>query len=221
MERRNLEPRRWAQAGRVLVLATVALAVATTPACGKKKRKGGGNNEGLTGGVLVLSDDFQRESVGDQYLTKSTKWSIVDGWLHIQGDRNEGLWLTAPLPERVRVEFDARSMTPEGDIKCEVFNAEPRHSTGYIAVLGGWKNALSVLARLDEHGVDRMESDVKVDIGKVHHFALVRTEGSLRWYLDGKLILAYPDDAPLQGKYFGFNNWNSDIYFDNLAIYRL
>ncbi len=220
MKRSNPESRRLAAAGRLLVLATIAIAVAATPACGKKKRKAG-SSEDLTGGILVLSDDFQRDAVGDQYLTKSTKWSITDGWLHIQGDRNEGLWLTMPLPERVRVEFDARSMTTEGDIKCEIFNAEPRHQTGYIAILGGWKNALSVLARLDEHGEDRMESPAKVDIGKVHHFALVRTEGSLRWFVDGKLVLAYPDDDPLRGKYFGFNNWNSDVYYDNLAIYRL
>ena len=206
---------------RTALLLAIAVAVASTPACGKKRKKSGANNDGLTGGVLVFSDDFQRQAIGDQYLTRSSKWTLSDGWLHIQGDRNEGLWLTVPLPERVRVEFDARSMTTEGDIKCEIFNTEPRHQTGYIAILGGWRNAVSVLARLDEHGEDRMETDAKVDIGKVHHFALVRTEGSLRWYVDGKLILAYPDEEPVRGPYFGFNNWNSDLYFDNLAVYRL
>ena len=219
MSRRSDAPHSAVLRGGLLLF--LALAIATGPACGKKKRKAASNADGLTGGVLVFSDDFQRDSVGDQYRTHSQKWSILDGWLHVQGDRNEGLWLTVPLPERVRVEFDARSMTPEGDIKCEIFNTEARHQTGYIAILGGWKNAISVLARMDEHGEDRMETDAKVAIGQVHHFALVRTEGSLRWYVDGRLVLAYPDEEPVRGPFFGFNNWNSDVYFDNLAINRL
>lgn len=220
MEHRNSRSSRRSRCGRLALLLALAVAMVATPGCAKKK-KGGANGDGLTGGVMVYSDDFQRQAVGDQYQTNSTRWSIVDGWLHIQGDKNEGLWLTVPLPDRVRVEFDARSMTAEGDIKCEIFNTEPRHQTGYVAILGGWRNAISVLARLDEHGEDRMETDTKVEIGRVHHFVLLRTEGSLRWYVDGRLILAYPDEEPVRGKYFGFNNWTSDVYFDNLAIYRL
>ena len=206
---------------RVAILLTVVLAISFTTGCAKKKRKGGAATDGLAGGVLIFTDDFERQAVGDQYTTRSKRWSIVDGWMHIQGDKNEGLWLNVPLPDRTRVEFDARSMTDDGDIKCEIFSAEQRHQTGYIAILGGWHNALSVLARKDEHGEDRMECDAKVTRGQTHHFVFVRTEGSLRWYVDGRLILAFADEDPLRGSFFGFNNWLTDIYFDNLTVYRL
>ena len=55
-------------------------------------------DRGLTGGTLVFSDDFEREEIGDDWLQRSGKWRIVDGALHVQGDRNEGIWLSKTYP---------------------------------------------------------------------------------------------------------------------------
>jgi len=205
----------------VLVVATLAVAAGSGACTSGKKKPDRKADEGLTGGTLVFQDDFQRDALGDDWLARSGKWRIVDGALHVQGDQNEGAWLNRPLPERVRIEFDARSESPDGDLKFEVFCQEQRHQTGYIAILGGWKNTVSIIARLDEHGEDRKEADATVQIGKVHHFTAVRTDDTLRWYVDGQFVLQYKDPAPIKGVYFGFNNWASRAFYDNLKIYQL
>ncbi len=205
----------------VAFVAAVSLAVALVACTSGKKKSVSKVDDGLTGGTLVFSDDFEREAIGDDWLQRSGKWRLVDGTLHVQGDKNDGIWLNRPLPERVRIEFDARSESPDGDLKFEIFCTEQRHQTGYIAVLGGWQNSISIIARLDEHGEDRKEADAQVDVGKVHRFVVVRTDDTLRWFVDGQFVLQYKDPAPIRGAYFGFNNWASSAFYDNLAIYQL
>lgn len=209
---------------RWLVSGMLALGVGLgVGGCASKKTPKSATNrdDGLTGGVLVFSDDFDRDSIGEDWLQRSGKWRLVGGWVHVEGDRNEGLWLNRPLPERVRIEFDARSESADGDLKFEVFCTEQRHQTGYIGILGGWQNSISIIARLDEHGEDRKESDAQVTIGKVHRFSVVRIDDTLRFYVDGRFVLQYKDSAPIRGAYFGLNNWASRAYYDNLAIYQL
>ena len=70
---------------------------------------------------LVFEDDFERDDVGDAWRAQGDAWSIDDGWLTVEGARNDALWLKTKLPERVRIEFDAMSMSEEGDLKFEVF----------------------------------------------------------------------------------------------------
>lgn len=79
-------------------------------------------------------------------------WRTVGGELLSPGVKNNPLWLKAKLPENVAVEFDVRSTSPEGDIKCEIFGDGSDHASGYVLIHGGWNNSLSIIARLDEHG---------------------------------------------------------------------
>ncbi|HJL46001.1 MAG TPA: hypothetical protein RMG45_09205, partial [Polyangiaceae bacterium LLY-WYZ-15_(1-7)] len=67
------------------------------------------------------SDDFERDRLGDDWNNTGGPWEIRDGWLHVRGARNRPLWLRRVLPRDVRVEFDVKSMSDEGDIKVEVF----------------------------------------------------------------------------------------------------
>ena len=186
-----------------------------------KGTKAGGDPH-LKGGDLVYSDDFNRAQVGEAYSSPADHWKIADGWVHAKGARNEGLWLKEKLPQRARVEFDARSESPDGDIKIEIFAAAPKHQGGYIVIFGGWKNQLNVIARLDEHGKDRKEA-VKpmVERGKTYHFAVIKAGDTLTWYVDNELVLSYRDPSPLSGRYFGFNDWDTPVYFDNLRVYDL
>lgn len=199
----------------IVLAATSCLMTACTPTPKPKKA------DGLTGGTLVFSDDFSRDGFGDGWDNKSGKWEIVDGWAHVEGDENAGLWLKSPLPDKVRVEFDAKSLTPDGDLKFEIFARAREHQTGYVAILGGWKNTISIIARLDEHGADRLESDARVDIGRTHHFTAVRNDDTLRWYVDGRPILKFKDSDPIDGVYFAFNNWASSAWYDNIRVYDL
>lgn len=208
---------------RILAGTLAILLVAAVGAGCKSKKKGrmAPEGEGLDGGVLVYSDDFQRDGLGSDWLARSGKWEVREGMLHNPGDRNEGCWLNTPLHERVRVEFDAMSRSDDGDIKFEIFATEQRHQTGYIVIYGGWKNTISIIARLNEHGEDRLETDAHPTKGQTYRFAAVRTDGALSWYVDGRLVLRYSDESPIRGSYFAFNNWAADLWFDNLRIYRL
>lgn len=204
------------------VLLIVFLLVPSLQSCkSSRKHKSTTDREGLTGGVVVFEDDFERDTLGERWRNRSGRWRIREGRLTVQGDRNEGLWLDFALPERVRIEFDARALSDEGDLKCEVFASEPRHQAGYVVILGGWHNTVSIIARLDEHGEDRLESPARAEKGRWHRFVLVRISDTLRWYLDGNLLLEYHDEDPLRGTYFGFNDWNAPVEFDNLKIYQL
>ena len=57
--------------------------------------------------------------------------------------------------------------------------------------------------------------------GGRYHWRIERIGKKLSWYVDDKIFLEYDDNAPLEGaghEYFGFNNWESDTWFDNLVI---
>lgn len=179
---------------------------------------------------LVFSEDFSKPQLGAMWQRGvgeggSGKWEVVDGWLTGSQMKNDPLWLKEPLPEKVRVEFDAESLTPEGDLKFEVFGDGERHASGYIVIFGGWNNTLDVIARLDEHGDDRLAiPSKKVKPKQVYKMAVERTESELRWFVDGVLVMAYPDAERLDGRshqFFAFSNWTAKVRFDNLRIYEL
>lgn len=184
-------------------------------------------NELLTGGKLVFQDDFERSELGPNWKTEHAGWVIDKGWVHSTKPENKGLWLVKTLPKRARVEFDARSERfPDGkfpgDLKCEIFAEEPRHEGGYILINGGWGNSLDVMCRQDEHGEDRLERPaVKVAPGQVYRWAVARDGDTVFWFIDGKLRMRYDDPLPVRGDYFGFNNWASNAFYDNLRIYDL
>jgi hypothetical protein len=182
----------------------------------------------LVAGTLVFSDDFERADLGAAWKADGPTWSIVAGRLADAGAKNAGLWLHRDLPADVRVEFDAWSLTPKdgskyrGDVKCEAFGDARAHESGYSFIMGGWENRLSVLAKQGEHARDRLEKPGRpVPADQVVHWALVRRGGSLRWYLDGELYLQFDDPAVLTGGAFGFNNWLSQLRFDDVRVFDL
>ncbi len=171
-------------------------------------------------------DRFDRAAIGRDYFTTGMHWRIAGGELWAPEAKNNPLWLRMRLPRDVAVEFDARSETATGDragdIKFEIFGDGRNHASGYVCVFGGWGNAVSVIARLDEHGADRKErKDRKVEPGRNYHMRVERRGGLLRWFVDGEPFLAYDDPRPLEGKghdRFGFSSWAADLFFDNLVV---
>ncbi len=192
---------------------------------------------------VPFRDDFDRADVGPHYHSIGGQPRIVNGWLEMPGVKNNPLWLDASLPQNVRVEFDARATSPEGDIKVEIFGNGWDHASGYVLIFGGWSNSVSVLARLDEHGealpslkarASRGEAsigartayrverhDPKVEAGRAYHFRIERIGGRIAWYIDNELFIDLDDQYPLTGAWhdrFGFSGWDSIVYFDNLSI---
>ena len=179
-----------------------------------------------TGGEVVFEDDFDRQELGDSWQTGYEGWELVDGELKVSGARNDALWLQRPLPEEFRVSFAAKSGSAAGDIKFEILGDGQTHESGYVGIFGGWNNQLNIIARLDEHGDDRLvgAAGYTVEPGRSYQMDVVRTDHRLRWYVDGELFLSYDDPQPLRGedhRYFGFNNWETPLTFDDLRIYDL
>ncbi len=174
-------------------------------------------------------DDFERTQLGREYRRTGGDWRIDEGQLRVRGARNHPLWLLRTLPENVRVEVDARSVSPDGDIKVELFGDGASHAQGdryeatsYVIIFGGWKNSKNVLARLDEHGADRVVGpERRVEPGRTYHLRIERVGGTLTVWVDDELLLEMTDSNPLRGRghdHFGFNNWKSDLWFDNLKV---
>jgi hypothetical protein len=171
-------------------------------------------------------DRFDGPEVGPSWWSAGGPWMLRGGELWGAGTRNDPLWLQMRLPRDVAIEFSARSETASGsrpgDIKVEVFGNGRDHASGYVLVFGGWGNTLSAIARLDEHGADRVERrDRKVEIGRTYRMRVERRGARLRWLVDGEEFLVLEDPRPLEGPghdRFGFSSWDADVFFDDLRV---
>ncbi len=178
-----------------------------------------------------FTDDFERAEPGPTWNNTGASYQIAGGRLNVAGAYNHPLWLRRKLPQDVVIDVDATSKSPSGDLKVEVFGDGESFdadkgayvSTGYMLIFGGWGNSLSVICRNDEHDAGRKASrgDVRVEPGRTYHFTVTRKGGLIDWKIDGQPFLAWNDPQPLAGpghEYFAINNWEADVYFDNLVI---
>jgi hypothetical protein len=140
----------------------------------------------------------------------------------------------------LRIEFVATSSSPNGDIKAEVWGdgasaakgASYVDATSYIVIFGGWKNSLHVLARLNEHGSNRLELRLvpgsddprtqPVAEGRSYRIEIERSDGrTVRFTVDDTLIHSFDDPEPLHGPghdHFGFNDWEVPVCFDDVLV---
>jgi hypothetical protein len=187
-----------------------------------------------------FEDGFDRGSLGADWRTFGGGWRVQDGKLCGQKAHNRGIWLTRRLPTNARIEFEAQSASTDGDLKIELWGDGVSGATGqsytnatsYLAIFGGWKNTLHVLARLDEHGADRLELKLAPDEddprarpvspGQVYRFKIERTDGrTVGFWVDDVLIHRLVDPEPLTGHghdHFGFNDWEALVCFDHLRV---
>jgi hypothetical protein len=175
------------------------------------------------------SDDFERAALGDAWYATGGNWRIDKGELVIDHAYNHPLWLKKPIPQDAVIELDCWSNDDVGDLKVEAwgdgkgFATEASYTaTSYVFIFGGWHNTLGVLARMNEHGADRRaRGDQRVVKGKKYHWRIARRGGQIDWQIDGKPFLSTDDPSPLHGgehSYFGFNDWEAELHFDNLKI---
>lgn len=187
-----------------------------------------------------FEDSFDRAELGEDWNVLAPKWKIENGRLCGQGAKNKGIWLKRRIPTNARIEFDAIAESAVGDLKVEVWGDGKSGATGssytnatsYIAIFGGWKNTKHVLARIDEHGSDRLEIDIDlqsddereraVASGQSYRFRIERADGrKVTWSVNGTVYFHFDDDDPLVGpghEFLGFNDWDAPVCFDNLKV---
>jgi len=98
-----------------------------------------------------------------------------------------------------------------------------RHQSGYVFILGGWDNTISAIARLDEHGSDRVEKKpTGVSGPRTWKWRIEKKGGDIDWYVDGREYLSFDDPEPLSGPgndRFAFSNWQNIVTYDELRIW--
>jgi len=170
--------------------------------------------------------------LGDVFYATGDGYHGERGALSAHGAHNHPLWLRKKLPRDVQIDLDTWSTEPRGDIKIELFGDGHSYdpdggrytATGYEVIFGGWSNTRSIIARLDEHGGDMAQrTEPKVVANRHYHWRIERRRNVITWFIDDLTapFLRYEDPRPLDGtghEYFGFNNWETDTWFDNLVI---
>jgi hypothetical protein len=183
-----------------------------------------------------FTDDFNRTDLGPNYFATGAYWRIVNGELFAPGAKNNPLWLQAVLPDNVQIELDARSESPDGDIKCELFGDGHSHASGYVLLFGTANNTVTSLARLDERapvvssfsspqpnqGRIRVERrDQRVENGRNYHWLIRRQGQTLTWQIDGQTMFEVNDPEPFKGSghdRLALSSWDANVFFDNLKI---
>ncbi|MGD0678870.1 MAG: hypothetical protein ABSC94_25985, partial [Polyangiaceae bacterium] len=95
----------------------------------------------------------------DWVVTVPGVWHLEGGRLCGEHAKNHGVWLKHAIPVNARIEFDAVSQSPDGDLKAEYWGDGRSYATGlsytnatsYLTIFGGWHNKFHVLARINEH----------------------------------------------------------------------
>lgn len=173
--------------------------------------------------TVPFTDDFDREELGPNYFVSGGVWFIEDGRLMTTGGNNAPVFLKAVLPADVVVEVEVQSHTREVDSKVELMTDGRRHQSGYVFILGGWDNSISAIARLDEHGADRVEKKpTRVSAPATWNWRIEKKGGDIDWYVDGELYLSFNDPNPLSGPghdRFAFSNWQNIVSYDHLEIW--
>ncbi len=182
-------------------------------------------------GKLPYTDSFDRDQLGPDWFPSGGDWKVRDGYVYTTFSNNMPLFLNVDLPDEVVVEVDVYSETREVDSKIELMTDGRTHQSGYVFIMGGWSNKMSVIARLDEHGDDRVvKQPTGVTGGKWYRWRVEKRAAKrgqydghkLTWLVDGKHYMEFFDAAPLHGSghnRLGFGNWQNQIRFDNVKIW--
>jgi hypothetical protein len=187
----------------------------------------------LEPGTTVFADDFSAGRL-DPAVWNATGpfYEVRDGELGVREAKNHPLWLIPPLPCNVQLDFTARSDSPDGDIKFEVFgdgrsfaHQASYTATGYVFIFGGWRNSVNTIVRQDEHRARLVvDESRRVEPGRTYRFSVRIRGGAIDWLVDGAPFLHADDPAPLCGPgraHFAFNDWSVPVVFDDLAITAL
>jgi len=170
------------------------------------------------GWTLQFSDDFGRTELGENWQIVSGNWKVEDRMLHGAGPGT--VLCRWSFTGSLRLEFDA--IAAEGDVSdlSAILNAKEGGSVsdGYFFGFGSDDNTGS---KLLVRGKLATRSDARIVPGRRYHVVCQREGGKLTHMIDGRIIMTYEDEHPVQDtKYpaIGFYTWRGGK-FDNVRVY--
>ena len=177
----------------------------------------------------IFEDDFNRAEIGENYAVLGGDWKIENGKLKSIRAENRNLVLkSVDLPQNAVIEMTMKSLSKDIDVKFNLWgDGKPHdHGDGYTFILGGWKNRVSIISKLDEHEKKRSEKrNAGLEKGRLYKVRVERKSNKIKWFVDDNLFLEYFDETPLKVSdgysKLSFANWRSDVEFDDLKIYSL
>ncbi len=177
----------------------------------------------------LFSDDFERSEFGPNWQVQGGEWRIENGTVYSPSAHNRNLVLTgAPLPDNAVIELTLWSKSPFVDVKFNAWGDGKvhDHGDGYSFILGGWKNRVSVIARLDEHERNRVEDrSTRLKPEERYRIKVIRLGEKIWWFVNDEIFLAYYDPKPLstndEYRYLSLANWESEAFFDDLRIFAI
>src|SRR4051812_26779888 len=66
-------------------------------------------------------DTFERAELGPDWNVTGSGWALKEGRLCVSDAHNHPAWLRRRLPPNARIEFEATSASPDGDLKVEAW----------------------------------------------------------------------------------------------------
>lgn len=168
-------------------------------------------------------DTFERGSIGRNYRQTGPGYALAAGRLTATDAHGRPLWLRKRLPHDVRVELDAGTSDPAGELRVELFGDGEGDPEGPQPVASGYAFALTGSeARLDRPGALPTTATVARGAATTH-WKLERSGRTVRWFVGDMqhAVLTYVDPRPLEDDthaYFGFVDGTDATWFDNLVI---
>ena len=189
---------------------------------------------------VVLSDDFDRDEVGDAWTVKNGQWALEDGALRGTVE-NQGAStmpsagiraLDVKMPEYLEVEYD--TWWPEGAIS-EVKLSDLDTRRDYIAGLCGSPHPILVGRGETGTGAQMLSSiagrsgagrwiakdpEFELKPGQRYHIRLLRQPNRLTLFVDGKEIFSelVPTIDARTLRFYGSGPESAILYFDNLVV---
>lgn len=166
---------------------------------------------------LVFEDSFERDALGD-------KWKVVDGAFEIKNGSLLGrgeIYLLDKFPGDQKIEFTGwvDSGKPACDVSAILAAAENRergYKASYFFGFGNRGNVRNILMK--NSGIIHKMNSPLIELGKKHHVVCEKQGRTLKWWIDGKLVMKLKDFGVLKGAYIGLYIY-ADAHVDDVKVY--
>jgi len=174
--------------------------------------------------VLKFEDDFEREELGDDWVTNDAV--IREGRLLLGVKGPACAKLVHPFPADVRIQFTAQAYETRPPCDLSVTLAAERFramSWNYLLAFGGVNNTVNKLTGGRRLAGMRDENPARlIELGRVYDIVAVKEGKGLSLIVDGKLLLEGRDEEVMGGSGFdavGLVTWNG-MYVDDVRVYE-